>query len=116
MGTSSRKFSLKRANATSSPQNESAIQTLKRDVPPKRILNPNMISQTFFAIIGFSGTELLILSVSLLFMALWIWMLVDCVKRISGGDSRQIGWLIVILLANVLGAFAYCFFGRSSRR
>lgn len=42
----------------------------------------------------------------------WIWMLVDCAKRIGAGDNKQISWLVVIALTQVLGAVAYLLFGR----
>jgi hypothetical protein len=41
-------------------------------------------------------------------------MLVDCAKRISSGDSKQVGWLIAIALTHWVGAVAYFFFGRRS--
>ena len=62
----------------------------------------------------FSGTELLLISISLLFTAFWIWMLVDCAKRISRGDSKQIGWLVVVAVTHGIGALIYFFFGRRS--
>ena len=45
----------------------------------------------------------------------WIWMLVDCAKRISVGDTRQVGWLIAICLAQVVGAIVYFVYGRGMR-
>jgi hypothetical protein len=57
----------------------------------------------------FSGMELLILPLSLLFTAFWIWMLVESAKR------KQFGWLVAIAIFNILGAFAYYLFGRSSQ-
>lgn len=62
----------------------------------------------------FSGTELLIISASLLSTAFWIWMLMDCIRRISGGDNRQMGWLIVVALTHGIGALVYFCFGRRS--
>jgi len=46
--------------------------------------------------------------------AFWIWMLVDCAIRISGGDSKKVGWFIAIALTHWVGALAYFFFGRRS--
>ena len=46
----------------------------------------------------------------------WIWMLVDCAKRIGAGDNKQVGWLVVIALTQVLGALAYLLFGRAPIR
>lgn len=47
--------------------------------------------------------------------AFWIWMLVDCAKRIGAGDHNQVGWLIAIALTQVIGALAYLLFGRGYR-
>jgi hypothetical protein len=68
-----------------------------------------MTTNTMLAMMGLSGIELLLLPLSLLFTAFWIWMLVDSAKR------KQFGWLVAIALLNFLGAFAYYLFGRSSK-
>jgi hypothetical protein len=73
-----------------------------------------MNTQTMLGMIGLGAGELLLISLSLALTAFWIWMLVDCAKRISGGEGRQIGWLIVIALTSVFGALIYFFFGRRS--
>jgi len=54
----------------------------------------------------------LLFGFALLATIFWIWMLVDCARRISNGDNRQIGWLIVIVVAHGLGALVYFLFGR----
>jgi hypothetical protein len=58
----------------------------------------------------FGVWELLLLPLSLLFTAFWIWMLVDSAKR------KEFGWLIVIALLNFVGAFAYYLFGRQTKQ
>ncbi len=46
--------------------------------------------------------------------AFWIWMLIDCVQRDYGNDnSEKIVWVLVIVLAQILGAIIYFFVGRS---
>jgi hypothetical protein len=69
-------------------------------------------------IIGIGPAELvmclLIFGVIASLTLFWIWMLVDCARRISSGDTRQVGWLIAIALTQVIGAAAYFFFGRNT--
>jgi len=75
-----------------------------------------MTSHIFFGFIGLGLLHLLfipfVVCFGLLTMAFWIWMLVDCVRRVSRGESNQIGWLIVILFTHFLGAVIYFLFGR----
>jgi hypothetical protein len=40
-------------------------------------------------------------------------MLVDCARRISAGETTQVGWLIAIAITQVIGAAAYFIFGRN---
>jgi len=44
--------------------------------------------------------------------AFWIWMFVDCAKRLRRGDNRKRWWIIAIAITHTLGAFAYFVFGR----
>jgi hypothetical protein len=71
------------------------------------------------AVVGLGPFEfligLIVFAVVLVLTAFWLWMLVDCAKRIGAGDDKQVIWLIVIALTQVLGAVAYFCFGRSSR-
>ncbi|MEZ5433335.1 MAG: PLDc N-terminal domain-containing protein [Verrucomicrobiales bacterium] len=57
---------------------------------------------------------MLFLTLSLALTAFWIGMLVECARRILNGDTRQVGWLIVIALTHGFGALAYFFLGRRS--
>ena len=57
----------------------------------------------------------LVLAIAIGFTVFWIWMLVDCAKRIGAGETNQVGWLIAIALAQVFGAAAYFLFGRNAR-
>ncbi len=51
----------------------------------------------------------------LVLLALWIWALVDCAMREFEGNDKII-WILVILLANWIGALIYLFVGRSKGR
>ena len=73
-----------------------------------------MVSQALLGMFGLGATETLIVALMLALSAFWIWMLVDCAKRISRGDTEQVGWMIAIALTHWVGALAYFFFGRSS--
>lgn len=52
---------------------------------------------------------------SLLSFAFWVWMLVDCITNEPSHGNDKLVWLIVILLANFVGAAIY-FFVRRPRR
>ncbi len=75
-----------------------------------------MTTHCLLGFLGFGFLHLLFIpffiSFGLLMTAFWIWMLVDCARRISRGDSNQVGWLIVIALTHFLGAIIYFIFGR----
>ena len=58
----------------------------------------------------------LIISLVLASIVFWIWMLVDCAKRISAGNTKLVGWIIAIALAHVFGAILYYLFGRPTGR
>ena len=47
--------------------------------------------------------------VGVVFLAFWVWMLVDAIKNKS--DNQMI-WIIVLLLVGVPGAIVYFFMGR----
>ncbi len=57
----------------------------------------------------------LVFLVSLGAFALWLWMLVDCVRNRGLSDNERLIWVIVICLTHVLGALVYLCFGRRSR-
>lgn len=50
----------------------------------------------------------------ILFAIFWIWMLIDAVKYCN--DDEKIVWIIVIVLANWIGALIYFFVVRRKRR
>jgi hypothetical protein len=58
---------------------------------------------------------LFFLSIGLFALAFWIWMIVDCLKHETEG-STKIAWLMVILLAGVIGAPLYFFLRRLPRQ
>ena len=45
-------------------------------------------------------------------LLLWIWALVDCLRREFRGANDKLIWILVILLANWLGALIYLIVGR----
>lgn len=52
---------------------------------------------------------------SLLGFAFWIWMIVDCATNEPSHGNDKLIWLIVILLANFVGAAIYFFVRRPQR-
>lgn len=53
---------------------------------------------------------LLILSIT----GLWVWMLIDCIQHESERD--KVMWILIIVLAGILGALIYLFARRVPRR
>ena len=43
----------------------------------------------------------------------WLWMLVDCASNEKA--EYRVGWILVLVLANVFGAVAYFFLRRQQR-
>ena len=62
------------------------------------------------------GLELLVMlfliPFSLLFMAFWIWMLIDCIRSKGLSDGEKIAWTLVIIFTHALGALIYLLAGR----
>jgi hypothetical protein len=69
------------------------------------------------ALIGFGELWPVLLVTALLAActAFWIWMLVDCITRERNEGNDRIVWLLVILLAQILGALVYFFVRRPER-
>lgn len=53
---------------------------------------------------------------SLLFLAFWVWMLVDAVRNKGLDQNERIVWIIVIALTHFIGALLYLIFGRPKRK
>jgi glycopeptide antibiotics resistance protein len=51
---------------------------------------------------------------SLVLLAFWVWMLIDCVQRIFRDSNEKIIWIIVIVLGSWIGALVYFFAIRTS--
>jgi hypothetical protein len=47
--------------------------------------------------------------------AFWIWMLVECATRESDHGNTKIVWVIIIVVANFIGALIYYFARRPQR-
>ena len=46
-------------------------------------------------------------------LVFWIWSLVDVLKRDFKGENDKLVWVLVIVLAGVIGAIIYYFVGRA---
>ncbi len=53
------------------------------------------------------GSTAFICLLSLIGLAFWIWMLVDCVTKEPSEGNDKVVWILVIVLAGVIGAFIY---------
>ena len=52
---------------------------------------------------------------SILSLALWIWMLVDCITNEPSGDNEKVIWILVLVFLQALGAIIYYFVRRPQR-
>ena len=43
---------------------------------------------------------------------LWIFMLIDVIKREFKGKDEKLVWVLILVLTGVIGAFIYYFYGR----
>jgi hypothetical protein len=51
----------------------------------------------------------------LLFLAFWIWMLVDAIQNNGLSDGEKIGWVLAIVFFHFIGSLLYFFIGRPKR-
>jgi hypothetical protein len=58
---------------------------------------------------------LAIMAVSLLSVAVWVWGLIDCLTNEPSGDDQKVIWVVVILLAGMIGAILYLLIRRPDR-
>jgi len=62
-----------------------------------------MIFPLLFLVIGIGGT------------VLWIWMIVDCATKEPSEGNDKLVWMLVIVLAGLIGALIYLFARRPKR-
>ena len=48
--------------------------------------------------------------------AFWVWMLVDCATNEPSEGNDKIVWILVVVLAQLIGALIYFFVRRPKRR
>jgi prolipoprotein diacylglyceryltransferase len=44
--------------------------------------------------------------------AFWLWMLIDVVKRCPSAENKKLIWVLVVILAGIIGAVIYYFVQR----
>jgi hypothetical protein len=66
---------------------------------------------TIFALLALGAVELLIVT---LYLAFWIWMIVDCAQS-GATQTTKIIWLLVILFSGI-GALLYFFLYKLPRK
>ena len=53
---------------------------------------------------------IVLMLIPIAFLVFWIWMIVDVIKRENfEGENDKILWIIVVLLAGIIGAVVYYF-------
>ena len=57
-----------------------------------------------------------VLLLGLAFLAFWVWMIVDCLRHESRAGHDRLVWVLVIVLAKLLGAAIYYFARYRPRR
>ncbi len=48
-------------------------------------------------------------------LALWIWVLVDCITKEPSGSNEKIMWILIIVFTTWIGALIYYFVRRPQR-
>lgn len=65
------------------------------------------------AVAGFSGIMIVVWCcvaiIGIAFLALWVWMLIDVIKRTEAELPDKTMWIIIIILLGSLGALVYYF-------
>jgi len=64
------------------------------------------------ALLAGGGVLIISLLISVVFLACWIWALVDAIKNPRLTDNERLIWIIVILVTGCLGAAIYLIVGR----
>lgn len=67
---------------------------------------PGIFMMFFFLIFG---------AIALLGTAFWIWMLIDCVMKETDEGNNRLIWVLVIVLAHLIGALIYYFVRKQKR-
>lgn len=62
-----------------------------------------------------SSFVLVIPPLLLALLAFWVWMLVDCATKEPSEGNDKLIWVLIILLANWIGAAIYFFVRRPAR-
>jgi prolipoprotein diacylglyceryltransferase len=58
---------------------------------------------------------LLFAAIAVLALIFWIWMIIDCAKRDFKNETEKIVWILVIVLAGLIGAIIYYFVIKASK-
>jgi len=70
-----------------------------------------LIGLLSFGLFGIVWILMFLLIIGL--MALWVWMLVDVVRREFKDENTKLVWVLVVVLASWIGAAVYYFVGRN---
>ena len=59
---------------------------------------------------------LMVLTIGLGGFILWIWTLIDCIKNETDDNNERVVWVVVIAVAQLIGALIYLIVRRPSRK
>ncbi len=49
----------------------------------------------------------ILLILGILLFAFWLWMIIDCARRVFRNTTEKIVWLVVVILGGWIGGLAY---------
>lgn len=64
----------------------------------------------------FPGFMMFGITLGILLLAFWVWMIVDCARRNFKNGNEKIIWILIILFAKVFGAVIYFFVVKNRKR
>jgi len=72
---------------------------------------PEIFTAIYAGTIGLVGLfYCLVLILALVFFVLWLWMLIDCLKRDDyDGPNDKLLWVLLMLFAGIIGTILYYF-------
>ena len=61
------------------------------------------------------GVGLFVVLIAIAMFAFWVWTLIDAIKGNFKGENDKIIWILVIVLAGILGSIIYLAVGRKNK-
>ncbi len=83
--------------------NETVFNEIMKQMPPEMAGK----AAPFFFFMG--PIILLAILFSVLLMAVWIWMIIDCAKRNKFRSGDRVVWILLLVLLGLIGMILYYF-------